>query len=201
MRYEDIIRKYEGKRRRQIALVIVIGIVILIAVIASDIFVQSLFKDTGKAADPHLIGNGLLIIICILVSAAISAAVGVLIWQMKKTRSRIKAIQEVTSLTDDEIFAEVINSSNTLPTLKNVYISDDYLINLDSFWGCRIDSITDVKKETSDYTVNDGSGYFMVAVYHDGRKSCVYATELTQNKVYKAIYEVWQQSAAAVKSN
>ena len=200
MSYEDIIKKCERKRRRQIAWVIVIGIVFLIAFIGSDIFVQSLFRDNEKAIDPHFSGTAFLVLVCILIFAAFSAAVGVLIWQMKKTRSRIKAVQEETGLTDNELFAEAINSSGTLPTLKNVYISDDYLINLDSFWGCRIDSITDVKKETSEYTANDNGVHFMVSVYHGGRKSAVYTTELSQNKVYKAVCEVWQRSGAADKS-
>ena len=199
MSYNDIVKKYEGRRRRQIALVVIFGIVVLAVIIGTDIFVQSLFTDFETAVNPHLIGAALLLPACILIIAVIALAVGVLVWQMKKTRAQIKSIQETTGLTDNELFAEVISSSETLPSLKNVYVSDEYLINLDSFWGCRIDSITDVKTERTPACTDTDIQHIMVIVCHDGKSNSIYTSELSQKKVYEAVYDLWQRSRAADK--
>ena len=82
---------------------------------------------------------------------------------------------------------------------KNVFLNDTYLINLASYWGCRLDSITDMRMEhTSGPNTSDSSDYY-IAVDHDGKTSRVYLTSTYQKKVYKILYKEWQQTIATMK--
>jgi hypothetical protein len=198
MEYEKLIKKYEGKKRRLLIVLIVVEAVLIALIIGFEIAMRHMFADDFASDGLKKLGLSVGIPACIVLIVAFTLGEAVVVWQKNKVRGKIRSLQESVGITDDNVFAETVNSGRTLPALKNVYLSEEYLINLDSFWGCRLDRITDLRiGNTQGYTLQNETVNYYVEVTHDGRKSYVYTTDMNRKKVYNAIYEAWQRASAA----
>ena len=199
MNYEELVKKFENKKHTLFIVLIIIEIVSLFVLLGFGIFMKLIFEGADVSYGLLKIGKYTAIPAFLILIAAFTIPEIILMKQKKKMREYFHRIQESTGLTNDELFAESVSTSSELPHVKNVFLNDTYLINLASYWGCRLDSITDMRMEhTSGPNTSDSPDYY-IAVDHDGKTSRVYLTSTYQKKVYKILYKEWQQTIATMK--
>ena len=187
MSYNEIVKKYEGKKRGLLVLFIIFEAAIMSVLIVSDLFVRYLIEETGAPDSSGFFKSGHIFAVYAVIGAVMIIADILIVRMIKNVRNNIRRIQEDTGLPDDDRFAEIYTTCQPLPSLKNVLVGDQYLFNFDSWWGCRLDSITEVSQETTGSTRVGDDGNYSVKVRHNGRSSSIYTTELNQKKVYGAL--------------
>ena len=193
MSYAELIHKYERKKRIShiviitaealfVAAVLIVGMITKISLEGIDLPVAGKFNDLKS-----------FIIIAALLAVIFIAADIFLFRHQKAVEDGFASIMEQTGITDKEIFAEIVSTSKHVPAAQNVFINDQYLIDLERFWGCRLDRITDVQTEVRG-SINDDNTNYYVVIFHDGKRNSIHTTGSSfQKKVYNAVYEAWQR--------
>ena len=145
MDYDKLVKKYEGKRRGIVITSCIIFLIFIIAIAAAAVFIP------GFIAENH--DTGMLLLMIIPAAAMIFFVGFVLLFLrafhefsgIKKVRGDMEKVQQQTGLTDNDMFMEVINSSQKISGMPDLYLSSDYVIDLGGWFGFRTDSITGIE--------------------------------------------------------
>jgi len=199
MSYDELVKKYEGKKQTLFVVLIIIEIVSIFLLLGLGLFISYLCKTGGTPESYMKIGRLTFIPSFLILIAAFTLPEVILMKRKKHMREYFRRIQEQTGLASDDVFAETLSISKELPHVKNVFYDGTYIIDLASYWGCRLDHITDIRigQEVTTHAGEADTVWYYVGITHDGKESRLYVSQLHYKKTYEFLYNEWQRVTAA----